>query len=105
MTAERNYDSEIRDTSDHKYAYGFDFGVMHPLMIRALLPFFRPGNVLELGSFKGDFTDRALPHFSDVRCGEASGEALEAHGPRRGERRRVGRPHPERARLAQAHPP
>jgi len=68
MTAERDYDTETRDTSDHKYVYGFDLDVMHPLMIRSFLPFFRPGKVLELGSFKGDFTDRLLPHFSDVTC-------------------------------------
>jgi hypothetical protein len=34
MTAERDYDTEIRDTSDHKYVYGFDFDVMLPLLIR-----------------------------------------------------------------------
>ena len=92
MTAERadrDYNSEIRDTSDHKYVYGFDFDVMHPLMIRSFLPFFRPGNVLELGSYKGDFTDRLLPHFSDVTCVEASGEALEAHRARHGDRVRM----------------
>src|SRR4051812_49506743 len=92
MTAERSerdYNSEIRDTSDHKYVYGFDFDVMHPLMIRSFLPFFRPGNVLELGSFKGDFTERLLPHFSDVTCVEASGEALEEHRARHGDRVRL----------------
>src|SRR3982750_4780697 len=87
--AERDYNSEIRDTSDHKYVYGFDFDVMHPLMIRSFLPFFRPGNVLERGSFKGAFTDRLLPHFSDVTCVEASGEALEEHRARHGDRVRL----------------
>ena len=48
--SERDYDAEMRDTSDHKYAYGFDFDVMHPLMVRSFAPFFRPGNVLELGA-------------------------------------------------------
>src|ERR671939_775824 len=92
MTAkrpERDYNSEIRDTSDHKYVYGFDFDVMHPLMIRSFAPFFRRGNVLELGSFKGDFTERLLPHFSDVTCVEASGEALEEHRARHGDRVRL----------------
>src|SRR4051794_41802565 len=89
--SERDYNSEIRDASDHKYVYGFDFDVMHPLMIRSFEPFFRPGNVLELGSFKGDFTDRLLTHFSDVTCVEASGEAVEQHrAPHRGR----GRPRP-----------
>jgi 2-polyprenyl-3-methyl-5-hydroxy-6-metoxy-1,4-benzoquinol methylase len=73
----RDYDKEIKDTKDHKYAYAFDFDVMHPFMIRAFEPFFRAGNALELGSFKGDFTRRLLPYFSDLTCVEASGEAIE----------------------------
>jgi SAM-dependent methyltransferase len=78
MSAQRNYDVEIRDTADHQYAYGFDFDVMHPLMIRSFEPFFKPGSLLELGSFKGDFTRRFVPYFDDVTCVEASGIALEA---------------------------
>ena len=77
MSAQRNYDVEIRDTADHQYAYGFDFDVMHPFMIRSFEPFFRPGSLLELGSFKGDFTRRFVPYFDDVTCVEASGIALE----------------------------
>src|SRR4051812_42582336 len=89
MTAERDYDTEGRDTSDYKYGYGFGFDVMHRLMFRSFLPFFRPRNVLELGSFKGDSTDGLLPHSSDVTCGEASGEALEEHPARHGDRVRL----------------
>ena len=76
-TAPRDYDSEIIDTSDRKYAYGFDFDVMHPFMIRSFKPYYRPGALLELGSFKGDFTRRLLEDFPDVTCVEASGEALQ----------------------------
>lgn len=50
----RDYNLEIKDTANHQYAYNFDFDVMHPFMIRAFTPFFKPGNLLELGSFKGD---------------------------------------------------
>ena len=74
----RNYDKELRDAADHKYAYNFDFDVMHPFMLKSFAPFFRPGNLLELGSFKGDFTRRLVPHFSDITCVEASGEAVTA---------------------------
>lgn len=74
--AERNYDAEMKDTADHRYAYGFDFDVMHPYMIKSFQPFFRPGSFLELGSFKGDFTRRFREHFDDITCVEASGEAL-----------------------------
>jgi 2-polyprenyl-3-methyl-5-hydroxy-6-metoxy-1,4-benzoquinol methylase len=46
-------------------------------MIQSFEPFFQPGNCLELGSFKGDFTRRLLPYFDDITCVEASGEAIE----------------------------
>lgn len=72
----RDYNEEIKDTKDHKYAYNFDFDVMHPFMIKSFVPFFIKGNMLELGSFKGDFTKRLLPHFEDVTCVEASDEAV-----------------------------
>ncbi|WP_263768664.1 class I SAM-dependent methyltransferase [Propionivibrio soli] len=72
----RNYDNELRDTEDHKYAYGFDFDVMHPFMVRSFAPFFNPGNLLELGSFKGDFTQRLMPCFDDITCVEASAAAV-----------------------------
>lgn len=72
----RNYDNELRDTEDHKYAYGFDFDVMHPFMVRSFAPFFNPGNLLELGSFKGDFTQRLMPCFDDITCVEASTAAV-----------------------------
>lgn len=76
MTTPRDYNVEIKDTADHQYAYGFDFDVMHPYMIRSFEPFFRPGSLLELGSFKGDFTRRFCEHFKDITCVEASGEAI-----------------------------
>lgn len=76
MSTQRNYNAELKDTKDHKYAYGFDFDVMHPFMLKAFTPFFKQGNFLELGSFKGDFTRRFLPHFEDITCVEASDEAV-----------------------------
>lgn len=73
----RNYNEELKDTKDHKYAYNFDFDVMHHYMVKSFEPFFRPGNLLELGSFKGDFTKRLLPYFDDITCVEASDHAIE----------------------------
>lgn len=77
MSAKRDYNSELKDTSDHKYAYNFDFDVMHPFMLKSFAPLFIEGNLLELGSFKGDFTRRILPHFNDITCVEASDQAIE----------------------------
>lgn len=72
----RNYDQEIKDTHDRKYAYNFDFDVMHPYMIKSFLPFFKNDDVLELGSFRGDFTELLLKHFKKITCIEASREAF-----------------------------
>ncbi|MBS0399494.1 MAG: class I SAM-dependent methyltransferase [Proteobacteria bacterium] len=77
MTPERDFDGEILDSDRRKYAYDFDFDVMHRFMIRSFEPFFREGSVLELGSFRGDFTVRLMEHFGDVTCVEAAGTALE----------------------------
>jgi 2-polyprenyl-3-methyl-5-hydroxy-6-metoxy-1,4-benzoquinol methylase len=78
MTTERDYNLELADLAGSKYAYNFDFDVMHPLMLRSFLPFFRAGNCLELGSFKGDFTRRLLPYFDDITCVEASDHAIDS---------------------------
>lgn len=77
MAEERNFDAEIEDSTDHRYAYSFDFDVIHPYMLRSFEPFFKPGSLLELGSFKGDFTARLLSYFSDITCIEASPVAIE----------------------------
>jgi len=77
MSNGRDYNAEIQDTDGHKYAYGFDFDVMHPYMIKSFEPFFRAGSLLELGSFKGDFTKRFLDYFDDITCVEASDSAIE----------------------------
>lgn len=88
MNRTRDYNQELKDTADHQYAYGFDFDVMHPYMLRSFAPFFRDGNVLELGSFKGDFTRRLVEHFDDVTCVEASDEAIAVARGRLGDRAR-----------------
>ena len=81
MTAERDYNAEFKDTADHQYAYNFDFDVMHKFMVRSFEPFLRSGSMLELGSFKGDFTRRLLPYFDDITCVEAANAAIdEARG-------------------------
>jgi len=80
MSNSRNFNLELDDSSNsenEKYAYSFDFDVMHPYMIRSFEPFFRPGSLLELGSYQGQFTRRFLDRFDDITCVEASGEAIE----------------------------
>lgn len=76
MNANRDYNAEIKDTKNHRYAYGFDLDVMHPSMIESFRPLFNGGSLLKLGSFKGGFTRRLLQFFRDVICVEASSEAI-----------------------------
>lgn len=75
MEKMRDYNKESED-NERKYFYGFDIDVMHPYMIRSFKPFFGNGNLLELGSFKGEFTKRLVPFFTDITCVEASNEAV-----------------------------
>jgi 2-polyprenyl-3-methyl-5-hydroxy-6-metoxy-1,4-benzoquinol methylase len=80
MSRERSFNKEFEDSKNsenEKYAYGFDFDVMHPYMIKSFEPFFNKGSLLELGSFKGDFTKRFLDYFDDVTCVEASAVAVD----------------------------
>lgn len=80
VNTRRNFNGEIDDSANsesEKYAYNFDLDVMHPLMIRSFGAFFRTGSVLELGSFKGAFTEHLLGIFQDVTCVEASGIAID----------------------------
>ena len=77
----RNHNQELDDSTDaenEKYAYSFDFDVMHPFMMRSFRPFFLQGNLLELGSSKGHFTQHFLSHFSSITCVEASKMAVDA---------------------------
>ena len=76
MNTKRDYNKELKDSADHKYAYNFDFDVMHLFMLKAFEPFFRHGNLLELGSYKGNFTKRFLSLFDNITCLEASDEAI-----------------------------
>tara|TARA_X000001036_G_C20551376_1_gene754530 strand:- start:82 stop:837 length:756 start_codon:yes stop_codon:yes gene_type:complete len=89
MSNIRDYNIELDDASNaenEKYAYSFDFDVMHPYMIRAFEPSFGQGSLLELGSYQGQFTQRFLNRFDDITCVEASGEAIDQARRRLGDR-------------------
>ena len=72
----RNYNLEQEDSINRKYAYGFDYDVMHPYMIKSFAPFFVKGSLLELGSHEGEFTKLFLPFIDDITCVEASDIAI-----------------------------
>lgn len=73
----RDYDKESKNNKDKKYAYNFDFDIMHPYMLKAFEPFIKEGTALELGCFQGAFTERIAERFPEITCVEASGEAID----------------------------
>lgn len=77
MAKKRDYNKEFSDDVGRKYAYGFDYDVMYPYMMKSFKPFFQAGSLLELGSFKGEFTKRFLEHFDDITCVDASSDAMD----------------------------
>ncbi len=76
MEVQRNYNAELKDNEGREYAYNFDFDVMHPYMLKSFEPFFKKGNILELGCYQGAFTKRLKKYFTDITCVEASDEAI-----------------------------
>lgn len=86
MSTKRDYNKELHDTADRQYSYNFDFDVMQPFMLQSFVPFFKQGNLLELGSYKGIFTKKFLPYFEDITCVEVADEAIEIAKAELGER-------------------
>lgn len=72
----RDFNEELKDTPERNYSYNFDFDVMHPYMLQSFKPFFRSGNMLELGCFRGAFTQRLHAIYKDLTCVEAADEAI-----------------------------
>jgi 2-polyprenyl-3-methyl-5-hydroxy-6-metoxy-1,4-benzoquinol methylase len=75
----RDYNQELSDQNNgdnEKYAYSFDYDVMHPYVVKSFVPFIVKGSLLELGSCEGHFTERLLPYFEDISCVEASSDAI-----------------------------
>ncbi|MGD9494011.1 MAG: class I SAM-dependent methyltransferase [Bacteroidales bacterium] len=75
MSSLRDYNKEHLD-NERQYFYGFDNDVMHPYMLKSIIPFIKTGNLLELGSYKGAFTKLCISHFNSITCIEASSDAL-----------------------------
>ena len=71
----RDFNSEISD-NERKYAYSFDYDVIHGYMIKAFKAHFRTGAALELGCYQGAFTERLIDHFDDITSIDASSDAL-----------------------------
>lgn len=90
MEKQRDFNQEFGDSdtkeNGRKYAYSFDYDVMHPYMVRSFKPFFRAGALLELGSYKGEFTRLFFDDFDDITCVDASDEAMNEARAKHGDR-------------------
>jgi 2-polyprenyl-3-methyl-5-hydroxy-6-metoxy-1,4-benzoquinol methylase len=77
-TESRNYNQEYQDTADHKYAYDFD-NVLRHYMMQTFRPYIknRGGAALEMGCFKGEFTEILTQYFSNLTVIEAADELVD----------------------------
>ena len=76
----RDYNKEHKDNQFRQFAYRFDYEVMHKYMLQSILESTnQTDEILELGSFQGEFTSLLCEYFSEVTCVEASSEAVHFH--------------------------
>jgi len=73
----RDHTKEHQDQVESKYSYTFD-DAMHEFMLRAFRPFLPRGRALELGCYKGHFTELLLGTYDDVTVVEAASDLVEA---------------------------
>jgi len=78
----RDLNKEYQDKSDRKYAYEFDY-VLRDFMMRDFEPLFispeysnQISNALEMGCYKGEFTQKISSHFDTVSVMEGSSELV-----------------------------
>lgn len=69
----RDYNQEHKDNAQRLYAYKFD-DLMKDYMYRSFAKFGVAGKMLELGCYKGEFTELLLTKHDDVTVIEASSE-------------------------------
>lgn len=74
----RNFNAEYQDAKDRQYNYNFD-NIMRGYMMRTFSNYVKNynGSVLELGCYKGEFTEILTKHFNDVSVVEASDELID----------------------------
>lgn len=67
----RNYIKESKDVKERKYTYDFDTVLRH-YMIRSFEPMLPKGRALELGCYKGEFTETLTKYYKDLTVIEAA---------------------------------
>jgi len=76
--SKRDYNKEYQDNTERKYSYDFDT-ILRKYMLEAVKPFISDQNspALEMGCFKGDFTELLEKDFKNLTVIEASDELVE----------------------------
>ncbi|MDB5776796.1 MAG: methyltransferase type 12 [Herbaspirillum sp.] len=72
----RNLNQEFQDTEDRLYAYDFDY-IHRDYMLKALSGYFKPGKVLEMGCYHGEFTKKLGSYFDDITVVEGSSDLID----------------------------
>jgi 2-polyprenyl-3-methyl-5-hydroxy-6-metoxy-1,4-benzoquinol methylase len=72
----RDLNKEFADTETRKYAYDFDYR-MHEYMLRAFQPDLPAGRALELGCYRGVFTERLTKIYNDLTVVEGASELID----------------------------
>ena len=85
LSEERDLAAEGVAPEGRKYLYDFDKR-MYGYILRTLTPFLRRGSALELGCYKGDFTELLSPLFSELTaldgCAEIAAQTRQRMGSR-----------------------
>lgn len=82
----RDHNKEYQDASaKEKYVHNFD-NIMRKYMMRSFSPFFNGVRALEIGCYKGEFTELLANHFTNLCVVEAASDLLEATQARLGNR-------------------
>jgi 2-polyprenyl-3-methyl-5-hydroxy-6-metoxy-1,4-benzoquinol methylase len=74
----RDHNKEYQDASiKEKYVHNFD-NTMRKYMMRSFTPFINGASALEIGCYKGEFTEILANRFSDLTVVEAASDLMEA---------------------------
>lgn len=71
----RNLNAEFRDNEHRSYAYDFDYR-MHAFMMRRFEPYLPSGRAVELGCYRGDFTQRLSDRYVNLTVVEGADELI-----------------------------
>ncbi len=75
QASNRELNKEFQDNGQRNYAYEFDY-CMHEYMMRSFDPFSSGGSALEIGCFKGGFTQCLAKIYDDLTVVEGSSDLV-----------------------------